>query len=210
VGIFIISPFLKQTKSKIDLKGEMIMNPMTSSNLKSAFGGESMAHMRYIQWGEAAKKEGFPNVWNLFNAVSYAEQVHAGNHFRELKKEVGEASVTSGAGFGMTNTAENLQGAIEGENYEVDQMYPAFIQVANMQEEKGSIRSFQFALEAEKTHASLFAEAKERVESGKDFDENRVHVCDICGYTLTGDTVEDDCPICKAKPEMFRCFETTI
>jgi hypothetical protein len=73
-----------------------LMNPMTSSNLKSAFGGESMAHMRYLIWGEAAKKEKFPNVANLFKAVAYAEQVHAANHFRELKKEVGEASVTAG------------------------------------------------------------------------------------------------------------------
>ncbi|WP_093311124.1 MULTISPECIES: rubrerythrin family protein [Tindallia] len=184
------------------------MNPMTSSNLKSAFGGESMAHMRYLMWAEAAKKEKFPNVANLFKAVAYAEQVHAGNHFRELKKEVGEDSVTAGAGFGMTNTSENLQGAIDGENYEVEQMYPAFITVANLQEEKGSIRSFQFALEAEKTHADLFTLAKQAVDSGSDYAENKIHVCDICGYTLSGDSVEDDCPICKAKPEMFTSFVT--
>lgn len=180
---------------------------MTADNLKSAFGGESMAHMRYLQWGEAAKKEGFPNVQNLFKAVAYAEQVHAGNHFRELRKEVGEASVTAGAGFGMTNTSENLQGAIDGENYEVAQMYPAFIAVADMQAEKGSIRSFQFALEAEKTHAALFTAAKEAVDAGKDYDEATVHVCDICGYTLVGE-LEDDCPVCKAKTTMFTTFET--
>ena len=55
------------------------MNEMTASNLKSAFGGESMAHMRYLCWGEAAIKEGYPNVGNLFEAVAYAERVHAGN-----------------------------------------------------------------------------------------------------------------------------------
>lgn len=183
------------------------MNEMTCENLKSAFGGESMAHTRYIFWGEAAKKEGFPNVGNLFKAISYAEQVHAGNHFRELKKEVGDASVTAGAGFGMTNTSENLQGAINGENHEVEQMYPAFISVANLQEEKGSIRSFQFALEAEKTHAELFQAAKDKVDNKEDFTEDTVHVCDICGYTLTG-ALEDDCPICKAKTSMFTTFVT--
>lgn len=181
------------------------MNPMTASNLRSAFGGESMAYMRYIQWGEAAKKEGFPNVANLFKAIAYAEQVHAGNHFRELKKEVGETSVTAGAVFGMTTTSENLQGAIDGENYEVAQMYPAFLAVADMQSEKGSIRSFQFALEAEKTHATLFTAAKEAVDAGKDYAEKTVHVCDVCGYTLVGE-LEDDCPICKAKASMFTTF----
>lgn len=184
------------------------MNPMTSSNLKSAFGGESMAHMRYLMWAESAKKEKHPNVANLFKAVAYAEQVHAGNHFRELKKEVGDDSVTAGAGFGMTNTSENLQGAINGENYEVDQMYPSFISVANLQEEKGSLRSFQFALEAEKTHAELFSLAKEAVDGGSDYGEDKIHVCDICGYTLSGDNVEDDCPICKATPDMFTAFQT--
>ncbi|SET07496.1 Rubrerythrin [Natronincola peptidivorans] len=183
------------------------MNPMTATNLKSAFGGESMAHARYIQWGEAAKKEGFPNVANLFKAVAYAELIHAGNHFRELRKEVGAASVTSGAEFGMTNTSENLAGAIEGENYEVAQMYPAFISVADMQSEKGSIRSFQFALEAEKTHAALFTAAKEAVDGGTDYAEAIVHVCDICGYTLVGE-LQDDCPVCKAKTSMFTSFET--
>ena len=38
------------------------MNAMTQDNLRSAFGGESQAHMRYMIWGEAAEKEGFPNV----------------------------------------------------------------------------------------------------------------------------------------------------
>ena len=183
------------------------MNEMTASNLKSAFGGESMAHMRYLCWGEAAIKEGYPNVGNLFEAVAYAERVHAGNHFRELRKEVGDASVTAGAGFGMTNTSENLQGAINGENHEVEQMYPAFIAVADLQKEKGSIRSFQFALEAEKTHAALFAKAKANVDANQDFDESTVHVCDICGYTIVG-ALEDDCPICKARVEMFTTFIT--
>lgn len=183
------------------------MNSMTASNLKSAFGGESMASMRYLQWGAFAKKEGFKNVANLFEAVAYAERVHAGNHFRELRSEVGEASVTAGAGFGMTTTSENLHGAIEGENYEIQQMYPAFLAVADIQKEKGSIRSFQFALEAEKCHSALFTQAKEAVDAGNDFAEATVHVCDICGYTITG-ALEDDCPICKARVEMFTTFVT--
>ncbi|AKL96788.1 rubrerythrin [Clostridium aceticum] len=183
------------------------MNEMTATNLKSAFGGESMAHMRYLQWGAAAKKEGFPNVANLFTAVAYAEQVHAASHFRELKNEVGDATVTAGAGFGMTNTSENLQGAIDGENHEVGQMYPAFIAVAELQGEKGSVRSFKFAIEAEKTHAALFTTAKAAVDTGKDFAENAVHVCDVCGYTLTGE-LESDCPVCKVKTDKFTTFST--
>ena len=32
------------------------MNAMTSDNLRSAFGGESQAHMRYRIWGNEAEK----------------------------------------------------------------------------------------------------------------------------------------------------------
>lgn len=183
------------------------MNPMTSTNLKSAFGGESMAHMRYLAWGDHALKEGFPNVKNLFVAIAYAEQVHAHNHFKELKNEVGDAAVTAGAGFGLTTTSENLQGAIDGENYEVEQMYPAFIAVAEMQGEKGSLRSFNYAMEAEKTHAVLFGEAKAAVDKGVDFDQDTVHVCTVCGHTLTGD-LTDPCPVCKVGVNMFKTFVT--
>jgi len=183
------------------------MNDMTANNLKSAYGGESMAHMRYLQWGAFATKEGYPNVGNLFKAVAYAEQVHAHNHFRELKNEAGDSSVTAGAGFGLSTTSDHLQGAIDGENYEVDQMYPAFMAVAELQEEKGSMRTFHYAIEAEKTHAIIFGKAKEAVDAKQDFAEDTVHVCDVCGYTLTG-ALEDNCPVCKVKKEMFTTFTT--
>ncbi len=183
------------------------MNPMTSTNLKSAYGGESMASIRYLAWGQQALKEGFPNVNNLFVAIAFAEQIHAHNHFRELKNEIGDASVTADAGFGATSTSENLQGAIDGENYEVDQMYPAFIAVAEMQGEKGSLRSFNYAMEAEKTHAALFTLAKDAVDSNKDYDVDKVSVCTICGHTIVNDAT-DKCPVCKVGPQMYRTFVT--
>ena len=62
------------------------MHDMTAANLRNAYGGESMAHMRYKIWGERAGKEGFPNVERLFKAIASAETIHAGNHFRELGK----------------------------------------------------------------------------------------------------------------------------
>jgi len=52
------------------------MHEMTAANLRSAFGGESMAHMRYKIWAERAAKDGFANVARLFRAIS-AEKIHA-------------------------------------------------------------------------------------------------------------------------------------
>lgn len=36
------------------------MNSMTAENLKSAFSGESQAHMRYRIWGDKATKDNCP------------------------------------------------------------------------------------------------------------------------------------------------------
>jgi len=181
------------------------MNAMTASNLRSAYGGESQAHMRYKVWGEKALQEGFPKVAVLFNAISYAEEIHAKSHFRALKDEKGDFLVASGAGFGLGTTSENLQAAKEGEDFEIEQMYPAYIKVAEMQEEKRAVASMQFAIEAEKTHSELYAKAKEAVDSGKDFEIEDVHVCEVCGYTVVNGAL-DACPICGAKKEKFRAF----
>lgn len=179
------------------------MNQMTASNLRSAFGGESQAHMRYRIWGDKATKEGFPNVGRLFMATSDAEQVHATLHFRALRDVDGDFDVTSTAGFGLSNTSENLQGAINGELFEVEQMYPAYIAVAEMQGETEAIRAYKYAIEAEKTHAELFTEAKEAVDAGRDLEvEDKIYLCPVCGYITLKDDNEP-CPLCNAKRELF-------
>lgn len=178
------------------------MNAMTENNLKSAFGGESMAHMRYRIWGEKAGKDGFANVERLFLATSDAEQVHATLHFNALRDQAGDASVTAGGGFGLGTTSENLQGAINGEMFEVEQMYPAYIQVAQFQEEDEAVKAMRFAIAAERVHARLFTEAKEAVDADKDLEVRVVELCPVCGYvTIEGDEVA--CPICGAKRDKF-------
>lgn len=178
------------------------MNAMTQSNLRSAYGGESMAHMRYRIWGEQAKKDGFENVGRLFMCTSDAEEVHATLHFNALKDIEGDFDVTSTAGFGKTTTSENLEKAIGGEVFEYTQMYPAYIEVAKMQEEDNAVRAMQFAIEAEKVHADLFTKAKEAVDSDKDLEVKELLLCPVCGFiTITGE--EDKCPICNAKKEIF-------
>lgn len=132
------------------------MRKMTEANLQAAFSGESQAHMRYLIFAEKAEKDGNANVARLFRAIAFAEQVHATNHFRNLN--------------GVGTTADNLQAAIDGETYEVEEMYPAFRAVAELQGEKGAVRSTTWALEAEKVHAGLYSQAKTSVEGGQDVD----------------------------------------
>lgn len=182
-----------------------VKNAMTADYLRSAYGGESMAHMRYLSWGNLAEKEGFANIARLFRGIAYAEQVHADNHFRELKGSIGDYTVAAGAVFGIGTLAENLQGAINGELHEVEQMYPVYLQTAQFQDEKGAHRSFHFALEAEKIHADLFAKAQEAAKEGKDMQFSSVNVCPVCGHTVL-DAIPDACPVCGVKKEMYKTF----
>lgn len=182
-----------------------VKNAMTADFLRSAYGGESMAHMRYLIWGDVADKEGMPNIGRLFRAIAYAEWAHADNHFRELGEQKGDHTVPAGAVFGIGKTEENLQGAINGELHEVEQMYPVYLEAARFQGEKGSERAFHYALEAEKIHVTLFQEAQKSAKEGKDMDLGTVYVCPVCGHTVVGDA-PDRCPVCGAKKEMYKDF----
>jgi rubrerythrin len=182
-----------------------VKNDMTADFLRSAYGGESMAHMRYLIWGEHAASQGKPNIARLFHAISFAEQVHATNHFRELGERQGGATVTSGAVFGIGSLVENLQGAIDGEVHEIEQMYPVYLQTAQFQKESGAERSFRYALEAEKIHARMFRAAQDAARAGKDLALGDVHVCPVCGYTGEGE-MPDYCPVCGVKTELFKKF----
>ena len=167
------------------------MHKMTQANLEAAFAGESQAHMRYLVFADKAEREGFPSVARIFRAISYAEQVHATNHFKALKN--------------LGKTADNLGAAIGGETYEVEEMYPAFTAVAELQGEKAAVRSNNWALEAEKVHAGMYEMARQAVLAGKDAKVGDVYVCEVCGWTGEGEP-PDECPLCKAKKDKFVTF----
>ena len=180
-----------------------MVRAMTEENLRSAYGGESQAHMRYSFFAERAKDK-FPNVSRLFTAVAAAEKVHATNHFRNIKTR-GGATVTSAAVFGATTTSEDLQAGIDGESFEINEMYPAYRAVAQFQGEKGADLSFRYAEEAEKTHLTLYQKSKQSVDKGKDPSLGRIQVCPVCGYTVEGEA-PDKCPVCGALKDKFKAY----
>ncbi len=178
---------------------------MTEQNMINAFGGESMANMRYLHFALAAEKENLPNVTRLFRAIAHAEFIHAGDHYRVVKHLDGGVVANSMGAFGPGDTKKNLGLAIAGETFEIEEMYPSYMKVAEFQEEQNAHRSFLWSYETEKMHKALFEKAKAAVDSGMDVQLNDVHVCEVCGFTLEGDA-PDECPVCKAKKEKFTAF----
>ena len=51
------------------------MKQMTEQHLINAFGGESMANMRYRHFSVQAEKESYTHVARLFRAISHAEYI---------------------------------------------------------------------------------------------------------------------------------------
>jgi len=61
--------------------------------------------MKYQLFADMAERDGLENIARLFRAIAYAERVHASNHFKALGL--------------LGKDVDNLQTAIDGENYEV-------------------------------------------------------------------------------------------
>jgi rubrerythrin len=157
----------------------------SEQNLKDAFAGESQANRKYLAFAEKADKEGYPQVARLFRAAAAAETVHAHSHLRTLK--------------GVGGTAENLKEAIAGETHEFKTMYPEMIEDAKAEDNKGALRSFEYANAVEKVHANLYQKALDNLD---DQEVTDIYVCSVCGYTCEGEA-PDECPVCKAKKQAF-------
>lgn len=170
----------------------MVKREMTRKFLQDAFAGESMAHMKYLTFAEDARKKGKEKLAKMWEAVAYAEFVHARNHFIALGN-LGEVK-------------DNLKSSYEGENFEIEEMYPVYGNAADFQKENEAIRTVNYAIEAEKTHRVMYEESIKEIENKEDISSDSYYVCPICGYT-SKDGAPDKCPVCGAPKEKFVEFK---
>lgn len=178
----------------------------TVANLLAAYEGELNAHAKYVLFAAKADAEGWHGAASLFRAAARAEEIHSTNHARVLKQLGAEAKCQIHPAE-VNSTLENLKTALAGEQYEINTMYPAFIAEAAATDIPIANRSFTWAMEAEKTHARLYAEAIELVSRGPkdswaasacDF-----YVCAACGYTTMTPEEQDRCPVCNLAFDKF-------
>ena len=117
----------------------------TETNLQQAITGEAKARLEYTAFAMQAMQEGHPEVAQLFLEAAGAEAIHGISHLR----------VAGGVG----TTRENLDEAANGEDYEIEEMYPRFIREAEEDGRGDAAASFRLALEREKHHRAMFKEA---------------------------------------------------
>jgi len=178
----------------------------TVANLLAAYEGESNAHSKYVVFAAKADAEGWHGAASLFRAAARAEEIHANNHARVLKQLGTEAKCQIHPAEAKS-TLENLKTALAGEQYEIDTMYPSFIAEAASSDIPIAKRTLTWAMEAEKTHARLYAEAIELVAKGLQdswaASASNFYVCAACGYTTRTAEEQDRCPVCNLAFDKF-------
>jgi rubrerythrin len=177
----------------------------TIANLVKAFIGESQARNRYTFYAKAAKNEGFEQIAEIFQITADNEKEHASNLFRlinELKKKTNEKldkiEVEAEAPTVLGNTAENLEAAIAGENYEHTIMYPGFADVAEREGFPEIATRLRAIAKAEKHHEERYWKLLKQVEAGTFFKKEKEvwWVCRECGYIHFGKEPPKTCPSC--------------
>lgn len=175
----------------------------TTANLKEAIIGETTASSKYAAFAQEAYIQGNEAIAKLFKATSISEAIHAANH-KMVLFELGVTFDNSSAPYEVKSTAENLQVALNGENYEVSTMYPQFLAEAISASEVKATQSFQYALDTEKKHQILFTKA---IDASKGETINTLSlnymVCPLCGNTYEKEKVDDKCAFCQTSKDLF-------
>jgi rubrerythrin len=163
----------------------------TEQNLKTAFAGESQARNKYTYYAEVAKKEGYHYIARIFEETAENEKRHAKDEFKLLG--------------GIGNTAENLKAAMEGEDYEVKEMYAVFTEEAEAEGNKEAANLFRQILKVEAHHRDRYKKLLEMVENGTVYKRETPikWKCSVCGYVHEGTEPPAKCPCCKHSKEFY-------
>ena len=175
-------------------------------NLRAAFDNESNANQRYIEFAAKADGEGWHGVASLFRATARAEDIHATNHGRILH-QLGADVHFKAVNIDVHTTLENVRAALASEISEVDTIYPTWLELARTARDVAIVRTFTWALSAEKAHTRLFNEAAALLEI-EDEDSwitmpRDFYVCPVCGYTSEYEDRAEICPTCCCSRARF-------
>lgn len=171
----------------MELKGSK-----TEANLMAAFSGESMARNKYTYYASKARKEGLNQIADFFEETANNEKEHAKIWFKLLHD-------------GIPTTAENLEDAAAGENYEWTEMYAEFARTAR---EEG-FEKIAFLLEKvgqiEKEHEERYRKLLQNYQENKVFarETKQSWICTNCGHIHYGEEAPEVCPVCDHPKSYF-------
>ncbi len=163
----------------------------TEKNLEAAFAGESQARNKYTYFASVAKKEGYEQISSLFLKTADNEKEHAKMWFKELE--------------GIGSTAQNLEEAANGENFEWTDMYEEFAKTAEAEGFAELAAKFRAVGEIEKHHEERYSALLKNIETASVFEKSEVKVweCRNCGHIVVGTKAPQVCPVCNHPQSYF-------
>ena len=163
----------------------------TEKNLMAAFAGESEARNKYTYFASKAKKEGYEQIAALFLKTADNEKEHAKLWFKELE--------------GIGDTAQNLESAAQGENYEWTDMYAGFAETAEAEGFHDLAARFRLVAAVEKHHEERYRKLLQNVQTMEVFKKSEVKVweCRNCGHIVVGTEAPEVCPTCNHPQAYF-------
>lgn len=163
----------------------------TEQNLKAAFAGESEARNKYTYFASKAKKDGYEQIAALFLKTADNEKEHAKLWFKELN--------------GIGTTAENLEAAADGENYEWTDMYEEFAKTAEEEGFPELAEKFRGVAAIEKKHEERYRALLKNVQEGQVFEKGEIKIweCRNCGHIVVGTKAPEVCPVCNHPQSFF-------
>ena len=162
----------------------------TEQNLWTAFAGESQARNKYTYFASKAKKDGYVQIAKIFEETAANEKEHAEIWFKLLN--------------GIGTTAENLEAAAQGENYEWTEMYATMAKEAEEEGFDHIAFLFEEVAKIEKEHEDRYRRLLANVEGGLVFsrDGEMIWQCSNCGHIHVGKQAPEMCPVC-AHPKAY-------
>ena len=157
----------------------------TEKNLETAFAGESMARNKYTYFASKARKDGYVQIANIFEETANNEKEHAKMWFKLINGGIG-------------TTAECLEAAAEGENYEWTDMYATFAKEAKEEGFDEIAKLFQGVARIEKEHEERYRALLANIENDRVFqrEEKKVWICTNCGKIVIAEKAPEKCPVC--------------
>ena len=165
----------------------------TEANLQAAFAGESQAHTKYLYYASKARKDGYVQIGDLFEATAKNEKEHAKIWFKLLH------------GGEIPSTEANLTDAATGENFEWTDMYAGFAATAREEGFPEVAFLFDKVGAIEKAHEERYRKLLANIEGGLVFsrDEDMIWECSNCGHIVVGKKAPELCPVCKHPKSYF-------
>ena len=163
----------------------------TMENLKDAFIRECSASVKYGFFAEQAKKDGYEEIYNVFNLFAENEKAHAKVWFKLFR--------------GISGTEENLLESAKLEKFEKEELYSDFAKVAEKEGFPDIAVLFKNAGSVEGQHMERFNCLHEKVKSGEFFCSKNGDgfKCGNCGYIYQGECAPEKCPLCSHPKSFF-------